>query len=81
MKKTKQNFSTVKGNHWICLLLGHDFDPIRAYSGEDEYCQRCGKKCHEHDRWFEWHWWLKWKLLPLRRWIWILNGKKDNYTF
>ncbi|PSK82771.1 hypothetical protein CLV93_105163 [Prolixibacter denitrificans] len=81
MRDAKQNSSSKKGNHLVCTLFGHDFDPIRACSNEDEYCHRCGKTCDEHDRWFEWRWWLKWKLLLLRRWVWKMNSPRDKYTF
>lgn len=81
MKQTKENPGRKRGSHWVCLLFGHDFDPLKACSTEDEYCHRCGKKCHENDRWFEWRWWLKWKLLPMKRWIWKMKGTRDNYNF
>ena len=81
MREAKQDFRPKKINHLVCMLFGHDFDPIRACSNEDEYCHRCGKKCDEHDRWFEWRWWLKWKVLPLKRWMLHIHGTRDNYTF
>jgi hypothetical protein len=81
MEEVKTKSGKKRGYHLVCVLFGHDFDPIKACSDEDEYCHRCGKKCDEHDRWFEWRWWLKWKILPLKRWILRINGSGDSFTF
>ena len=80
----KNNISKIppkKRFHIICFLFGHNFDPINACSSEDEYCERCGKKCHEHDRWFDWHWYLRWRLLPVKKVVQQVKGKKDIYSF
>lgn len=68
-------------NHLICKFLGHDFDPVNAFVGADEYCSRCNKKCDENDRWFEWKSWFSWRFLSLKRIFNHCSGKNDKYSF
>lgn len=82
MKRTSlQSHSPRKRFRVVCLLFGHDFDPIDACSDTDEYCHRCGKKCNEYDRWFQWQWWLRWRLLPVKNMVRRMKGDKDTYSF
>ncbi|WP_153640933.1 DUF1660 family phage protein [Prolixibacter sp. NT017] len=81
MENDHSDIPKRKPFHVVCFLFGHDFDPINACSNEDEHCQRCGKKCEEHDRWFDWNSYIRWRLLPVRRVVQKVKGKKDIYSF
>lgn len=70
-----------KTNRLICKFLGHDFDPINAFGGADEYCSRCNKKCDENDRWFEWKSWLRWRFFPIKKIFNHCRGAVDKYSF